>query len=108
LEDEGLFALAGVWDQREKGGRTVQTFAIITTGASVVMRPIHHRMPVILSQEDERRGSAFVGRGACDAQALSGAGAKGRPGLAAGQHPGEQFPRDFGDCPSTVNKELRP
>jgi len=42
-----LFGLAGVWE--EKSG----TFAVITTAASALLRPVHHRMPVILERRHE-------------------------------------------------------
>lgn len=43
------FALAGVWEPREQpGGRLFETGAILTTEANALMRPVHHRMPVIL------------------------------------------------------------
>jgi putative SOS response-associated peptidase YedK len=51
--DKGLFALAGLWDRWEyPGGRTLNSCTILTTGANAVMRPIHHRMPVILPHRD--------------------------------------------------------
>jgi len=54
LEDEGLFALAGLWDSwRAPDGKEVRTFTIITTEASPVVKPVHGRMPVILPQERE-------------------------------------------------------
>ena len=36
-------------------GDEVKSYAIITTGPNELMQSIHHRMPVILKQEDERR-----------------------------------------------------
>jgi len=45
--DMSLFGLAGVWE--EKSG----TFAVITTAASALLRPVHHRMPVILERRHE-------------------------------------------------------
>jgi putative SOS response-associated peptidase YedK len=51
--DKGLFALAGIWDRWEyPGGKELQSCAILTTAANRVMRPIHHRMPVILPRRD--------------------------------------------------------
>ena len=50
--DEEIFAFAGLWDTwHEPQGGEVSTFAIITTTANALIRPIHDRMPVILPQE---------------------------------------------------------
>ncbi len=46
-----LFAFAGLWERWTKGGEPVESCTIITTTANEVMRPLHERMPVILSPE---------------------------------------------------------
>ncbi len=52
-KDNGLFALAGLWSNWEyPGGSSRQSCTILTTEANSLMRPIHHRMPVILPQND--------------------------------------------------------
>lgn len=52
-KDKGVFALAGVWARWEyPGQRTLETCAVVTTEANSLMRPIHHRMPVILPPGD--------------------------------------------------------
>jgi putative SOS response-associated peptidase YedK len=50
-----LFALAGIWDRRNTPGGPEDTFAIITTGANDIMRPVHDRMPVVLEKSDYNR-----------------------------------------------------
>ena len=48
-------ALAGIYATQEyPGGHVVQSCSILTTAANSLMRPVHHRMPVILPQEDWR------------------------------------------------------
>lgn len=52
----GLYTMAGIWEEwRSAEGRIVQSFSIITTQANSLMQPLHHRMPVILSHDDESR-----------------------------------------------------
>jgi putative SOS response-associated peptidase YedK len=46
-------AFAGLWEGfRWPSGEVSRTFAIITTDANELMRPIHNRMPVILEPDD--------------------------------------------------------
>lgn len=46
-------ALAGIWASHEyPGDHVVHSCSILTTAANTLMRPIHHRMPVILPEED--------------------------------------------------------
>ncbi len=54
LEDEDLFAFAGIWDLWEKEGVVIKSCAIITTEPNELMVEIHDRMPVILKQEHEQ------------------------------------------------------
>jgi len=56
LSDDSPFAMAGIWDAWENSeGETIKSFSIITTEANELMQDIHHRMPVILNPEDERK-----------------------------------------------------
>jgi putative SOS response-associated peptidase YedK len=49
LQDDRLFAFAGLWDQwRSPDGQQVQSCTIITTEPNELMAQIHNRMPVIL------------------------------------------------------------
>ena len=52
LEDESVFGFAGLWDYwHGPDGGLVETFTILTTEANPLVRPLHHRMPVILDPQ---------------------------------------------------------
>jgi putative SOS response-associated peptidase YedK len=52
LRDQPAMALAGLWDVWcGADGSELPTFTVITTGANDLMRPIHDRMPAILSAD---------------------------------------------------------
>ena len=54
LNDESVFAFAGVWDRWTKddtSNLSIASCAIITTRANELLSPIHDRMPVILHPE---------------------------------------------------------
>ena len=47
------FALAGLWEnwQDKNTGESLQTATLITTSANDFMKPLHHRMPVVLEAD---------------------------------------------------------
>lgn len=48
------FSFAGLWDRwKNPDGGELKTFTIITTQANELLRPVHDRMPVILTPEAE-------------------------------------------------------
>ena len=52
--DGSLFALAGLWERwYGPQGKPVETCTILTTEANDLMCPLHDRMPVFLSAEDD-------------------------------------------------------
>jgi putative SOS response-associated peptidase YedK len=54
LREHQPFALAGLWDVwRDASGTALTTCTILTTAANDLMRPIHARMPVILTAAAE-------------------------------------------------------
>ena len=66
LEDGVPFAFAGIWERWEGGdGDHWETCAIVTTDANDALRPIHHRMPVILSPENHETWLTAGTEGSC-------------------------------------------
>mgnify|MGYP001259222319 CR=1 FL=1 len=53
--DQTLFTFAGLWDCWQNGEQKMETCTIITTEANSLMKPIHHRMPVIFDAEREEQ-----------------------------------------------------
>ena len=51
MKDGEPFAMAGLWEQWDKGDEPLQTFTIIVTAGNSLMKPIHDRMPVILHSD---------------------------------------------------------
>ncbi len=50
LQDESLFAFAGLWDRwKSPSGGTIESCSVITTTPNELMATLHDRMPVILS-----------------------------------------------------------
>jgi putative SOS response-associated peptidase YedK len=52
LANNEPFAFAGIWEHWEQDGKTLDSCSIIVTGANELMKPIHDRMPVIISPTD--------------------------------------------------------
>jgi putative SOS response-associated peptidase YedK len=49
--DKRIMSLAGLWDQWvSPDGEVIESFTILTTDANELLKPIHHRMPVILDK----------------------------------------------------------
>ncbi|HBE91899.1 MAG TPA: hypothetical protein DDW55_04980 [Gammaproteobacteria bacterium] len=51
MADNGIMALAGLWEHWEGEGKSLDSCSIIVTEANDLIRPIHDRMPVILDRE---------------------------------------------------------
>jgi len=53
VKDADQFSFAGIWGENEINGKPIKSFAIITTQPNSIMKPVHDRMPVILSRDEE-------------------------------------------------------
>jgi putative SOS response-associated peptidase YedK len=70
--------LAGLWERWERGEEPLETCTIITTQANAAMRPVHHRMPLILPRD--RLGEWLAGSG--ETAAVDGLAGVVHPALA--------------------------
>jgi len=52
MKDDRPFAFAGLWEHWKRDDQEIESCTIIVTEANEVLKPIHDRMPVILSPED--------------------------------------------------------
>lgn len=50
--DASPFAMAGLWSCWRGGDTPLETCTILTTTPNAILKPIHNRMPVIVSPED--------------------------------------------------------
>ena len=50
--DDSPFAMAGLWACWRGGDDPIETFTILTTAPNATVKPIHNRMPVIVSPEN--------------------------------------------------------
>ena len=70
MQDDSLFAFAGLWDQwRDPNGAVIESCSILTTTPNSRLADIHDRMPVILRQEDY---DSWLDPGLRDVKALGG------------------------------------
>jgi len=69
MQDDSLFAFAGIWDRWKDGsGNPVETCSILTTTPNSLLAAVHDRMPVILERDDYE---LWLDRGFKDLNALS-------------------------------------
>src|SRR5262249_39403870 len=50
--DAAPFAFAGLWEHWERDGKVIESCTVLTTEANPLIRPLHDRMPVLLSPRD--------------------------------------------------------
>lgn len=56
MADERPFAMAGIWDAWiNAAGEEIRSFSILTTMSNHLVSGIHHRMPVILTEDNEQK-----------------------------------------------------
>ena len=54
--DGAVFGFAGLWESwMDADGNELETAAILTTAANDTLRPLHHRMPVVVAASDHAR-----------------------------------------------------
>jgi putative SOS response-associated peptidase YedK len=51
-KDRGIFAFAGLWDYWEHNDEVISSCTIITTEPNPLIKPVHHRMAVMLQPDD--------------------------------------------------------
>lgn len=55
VRSEKLFSMAGIWEEwKDRHGKTIQSFSILTTSPNPLVEKIHNRMPVLLHPEEEQ------------------------------------------------------
>lgn len=64
--NETPLGFAGIWQVWDKSDTPLTTCAIVTTGANAPMQTIHHRMPVIIAQDDWPLWLGEAGHGAAN------------------------------------------
>ena len=52
MKDRRVFAFAGIWERWQGDGEVIDSCSIIVTAANETIRPVHDRMPVIVSPHD--------------------------------------------------------
>ncbi len=53
LKDDGIFAMAAIWERwKDPKGGVLETCSILTTTPNALMQDVHDRMPVILQPDD--------------------------------------------------------
>ena len=53
MQDDSLFAFAGLWDRwRDPAGAVIESCSILTTTPNSLLADVHDRMPVILRPEN--------------------------------------------------------
>ena len=62
--DGAPMVFAGIWQDWERGGEALSSCAVVTTGANEAMSRVHHRIPVILEQDDWPLWLGEAGKGA--------------------------------------------
>lgn len=62
--DGGPLVMAGIWQEWQRNDERLVTCALVTTAANATLRPIHHRMPVIVEPQDWALWLGEAGKGA--------------------------------------------
>ena len=52
MKDDAPFAMAGIWEHWQQGEQVIESCSIIVTESNDCIRPVHDRMPCIISAEE--------------------------------------------------------
>lgn len=104
-KDGRLFALAGLWQEEPTPSGQTRRFAIITTSSNELMQPLHARMPVILTDQDERTWLQAAGSEFQDLLDLLGKPISSEPLEAFPVSSKVNAPKN--DSPNLILRELR-
>jgi putative SOS response-associated peptidase YedK len=52
MKDDAPFAMAGIWEHWQQGEQVIESCSIIVTESNDCIRPIHDRMPCIISADE--------------------------------------------------------
>ena len=52
MKDDAPFSMAGIWEHWQQGEQVIESCSIIVTESNDCIRPIHDRMPCIISAEE--------------------------------------------------------
>ncbi|GAA6206966.1 SOS response-associated peptidase [Cognatishimia sp. WU-CL00825] len=52
IHSDAPLALAGIWQDWSQGGENLRCCAVVTIGSNIKLSQIHHRMPVVIAQDN--------------------------------------------------------
>jgi putative SOS response-associated peptidase YedK len=87
MQDDSLFAFAGLWDRwRDPAGAVIESCSILTTTPNSLLADMHDRMPVILRQESYALWPRCRLQGCEGSRGGSSSGRRGADEMLSGQY----------------------